>query len=104
MKITSIKIIPVYGDEKLKAYVNIVIDSCFAVHDLKIIQKDEKMFVAMPSRKSKKQNIFRDIAHPLDSETREMIEKMVLEEYTKVVNSHLESINTISSLEKITKV
>ena len=90
MNITSIKVTPVHNDLKLKAYVSIVIDSCFAVHDLKIIQKDDKIFVAMPNKRSRKKNIFRDIAHPIDAQTRKQLEDLVFDEYEKMMESSAE--------------
>lgn len=90
MKITSVRIIPVENDHKLKAYVSIIIDSCFAIHDLKIIQKDNKMFVAMPSKKIKKQDLFKDIAHPLDSATRNELESIIFNEYKQMTESQNE--------------
>ena len=66
---------------------SIVIDSCFAIHGLKIIQKeDNKIFVAMPNKLSKEQKFFRDICHPLDAITRQRIEKIIFSTYHKVMN------------------
>ena len=81
MEITSVKITIVPNDERLKAYVSIVLDDCFVVHDLKVIHTNDKLFVAMPSKKHKSKNMFRDIAHPLDKDTRLMIEKTVFKAY-----------------------
>ena len=68
MEITSVKITIVPDEDRLKAYASVIFDECFVVHDLKIINTENKIFVAMPSRRYK--NVFRDIAHPLDKETR----------------------------------
>ena len=81
MKITSVKITIVPNEARLKAYASITFDDCFVVHDLKVIRTDDKLFVAMPSKRHKNKNIFRDIAHPLDKETRSMIEKAIFTEY-----------------------
>ena len=84
MKITEVRITIVPNEERLKAYASIVFDNCFIVNDLKIIRTDNKLFIAMPSKKYK--NIFRDIAHPLDQKTRSMIQKAVFETYKKKLN------------------
>lgn len=82
MNITQVKVFPV-NEEKLKAYVSIVIDGCFLVSDLKIIQGPNGLFISMPSKR-KKNGEFKDVAHPLNRETREMLEKHVLAEYERV--------------------
>lgn len=85
MTITQVKVFPV-NEEKLKAYVSIVFDACFLVSDLKIIQGPNSLFISMPSKR-KKNGEFKDVAHPLNRETREMIEKHVLAEYERVKTS-----------------
>lgn len=80
MRLTEVKVFPVSDDEKLKAYATIVFDDCFVVRDLKIIHGNSGLFVAMPSKK-KKDGTYRDTAHPLNNETRRMIEDAVLGEY-----------------------
>lgn len=79
MEITEVKVFPV-NEEKLKAYVTIVLDRCFVVRDLKIINGSTGLFVAMPSKK-RADGSYKDIAHPLDKDTRVMMEKIVLEAY-----------------------
>ena len=79
MEITEIKIYPINQDQ-LKAYVTITLDNCFVIRDLKIIQGDKRLFVAMPNKKDKK-GIFRDIVHPINADTRNMIEQAVLSRY-----------------------
>ena len=79
MEITSVKIYPV-SEKKVKAYASIVFDECFIVRDLKVIDGDTKLFVAMPSKKMK-DGSYRDTAHPLNSAMREMIESRVLEAF-----------------------
>ena len=79
MDVTEIRVYPV-DDEKLKAFVTITLDSCFVVRDLKVIKGISGLFVAMPSRKMK-DGSFKDMAHPLNNETRKMIEDKVLDEY-----------------------
>jgi len=79
MDITSIKVFPV-AEERLKAFATIVFDNCFVVRDLKIIQGNKGLFVAMPSKRCK-DGTFKDMAHPLNSETRTLIEECVIREY-----------------------
>ncbi len=79
MEITEVKVFPV-DEEKLKAYVTIVIDQCFVVRDLKIINGTAGLFVAMPSKR-RKDGSFKDIAHPLNQSTRTTLEKKILDAY-----------------------
>jgi stage V sporulation protein G len=81
MEITEVKVFPIQ-EEKLKAFVSIVFDQCFMVNDIKIIQGKDGLFISMPSRK-KKNGEFKDVAHPLNNETRRMIEDRVLAEYAR---------------------
>ena len=89
MEITEVRVFPV-SEDKLKAYVTITFDDCFVVRDLKVIHGNNGLFVAMPSKK-RKDGTFRDTAHPLNNQTREMIESRVLSEYEKEVSrlSHM---------------
>jgi stage V sporulation protein G len=82
MEITEVRVFPVANEERLKAYATITIDSAFLIRDLRVINGNTGLFVAMPSRKMK-DGTFKDIAHPLNSETRQMIEKRVLAEYER---------------------
>ena len=84
MDITDVKIFPV-DEEKLKAYVTITLDACFVVRDLKVIQGSAGLFVAMPAKK-RKDGTYKDIAHPLNAEMREKMERIVLAEYAKTAN------------------
>jgi len=79
MEITDVRVFPV-DEEKLKAFVSIIIDDCFVVSDIKIISGASGLFISMPSKK-RKNGTFRDIAHPLNSETRRAIEEKVLARY-----------------------
>lgn len=83
MEISEVKVFPIH-EEKLKAFVSIVFDQCFMVNDIKIIQGRDGLFISMPSRK-KKNGEFKDVAHPLNNETRRMIEDRVLGEYERVL-------------------
>lgn len=85
MTITEVKIFPT-SEDRLKAYVTITLEGCFVVRDLKIIQGPGGLFVAMPSKK-RKDGQFRDIAHPLNKETREMIEDQVFLAYENELKS-----------------
>jgi stage V sporulation protein G len=83
MDVTEVRIFPVQ-EERLRAYVTITFDHCFVVRDLKVINGNNGLFVAMPSKK-RKDGTYRDTAHPLDNKTREMIESKVLSEYDKEI-------------------
>ncbi len=83
MEITEVKVFPIQ-EEKLRAFVSIVIDRCFMVNDIKVIQGRDGLFISMPSRR-KKNGDFKDIAHPLNNETRRMIEERILTEYEGAV-------------------
>lgn len=76
MQVTDVKVFPV-NEDRLKAYATITFDDCFVVRDLKIIQGHAGLFVAMPSKR-RKDGTFKDTAHPLNNETRELIETRVL--------------------------
>lgn len=86
MNITEVKVVPVDHEDRLKAYVTIVIDACFVVRDLKIISGEDGLFVAMPSKK-RKDGSYRDIAHPLNQETREILEERVLKAYLDFIKN-----------------
>ncbi len=85
MEITEVKVYPVRKrDDKLKAFVTIVLDNCFVIRDLKVIHGNSGLFVAMPCKK-KADGAYADIAHPLNSETRQAMEDIVLRAYEKAV-------------------
>ena len=83
MEITEIKVFPV-NEEKLKAYITIVLDDCFVVRDLKVISGITGLFVAMPSKR-RKDGAFKDIAHPLNQSTRMVMESRILDAYLSEV-------------------
>jgi len=83
MDITDIAVVPV-DENKLRAYVNITIDNCFMIRGLKIIKGKEGLFVAMPNKQGKN-GAFRDVAHPLNADTRKMLEDKILAKYEEVV-------------------
>ena len=82
MDITDVKVFTV-DEDKLRAYVTITLDGCFVVRDLKVINGTTGLFVAMPAKK-RKDGTYKDIAHPLNAEMRDKMEKIVLAEYEKV--------------------
>jgi stage V sporulation protein G len=81
MEITEVRVFPV-NEEKLKAYVTITLDGCFVVRDLKVISGSTGLFVAMPAKR-RKDGTFKDVAHPLNAETREWMERVILAEYDR---------------------
>ena len=84
MEITEIKIFAV-DEKRVKAYSSVVFDECFIVRDLKVIQGDNKLFVAMPSKRMK-DGSYRDTVHPLNNDMRRKVETSVLEAYDKELN------------------
>ncbi len=85
MEITDVRVRRITREGKMKAIVSITLDNEFVIHDIKVIQGDKGLFIAMPSRKSA-DGEFRDIAHPINSETRERIQSTILERYEVVSN------------------
>ena len=83
MEITEVRVFPV-NEEKLRAYVTITFDHCFVIRGLKIIQGATGLFVSMPSKK-RKDGTYRDIAHPINNETRRMMEGKIIAEYQRAV-------------------
>ncbi|MDE7326468.1 MAG: septation regulator SpoVG [Lachnospiraceae bacterium] len=80
MQITDVRVRKVTKEGKMKAVVSITFDDEFVVHDIKVIEGEKGMFIAMPSRRSV-DNEYRDIAHPINPETRERIQKLILQKY-----------------------
>lgn len=80
MQITDVRIRKVAKEGKMKAVVSITIDNEFVVHDIKVIEGEKGLFIAMPSRKAADSE-YRDIAHPINSDTRNMIQTLILEQY-----------------------
>ena len=83
MKITDVRVRKVEGETRLKGVASITIDEAFAVHELRIIEGNEGLFVAMPSRKAA-DGTFRDIAHPINVEARKMVEEVVLDAFNNL--------------------
>lgn len=84
MQITDVRIRRVEKEGKMKAVVSITIDEEFVVHDIKIIEGEKGLFIAMPSRKAA-DGEYRDIAHPINSGTRERIQKLIFEKYEETL-------------------
>lgn len=92
MKITEVKVYPSTEDGRLKAYASIVLDDCFIIRDLKIIEGHKGLFVSMPSRR-RKDGTYKDIVHPLNAQTRKMLEDSIIIEYNKIHESEDVSYN-----------
>ncbi len=83
MDVTEVRVFPV-DEDKLRAYVTVTFDHCFVVRDLKLIRGNTGLFVSMPSKR-RKDGTYKDIAHPLNNETRRMIEEKIIAEYEKML-------------------
>lgn len=84
MKITDVRVRKIAKEGKMKAIVSITIDDEFVVHDIKVIEGEKGLFIAMPSKKAT-DGEYRDIAHPINSATRENIQKIILDNYEKAL-------------------
>ena len=84
MQITDVRIRKIAKEGKMKAIVSITLDGEFVVHDIKVIEGEKGLFIAMPSRRAG-DGEYRDIAHPINSETREMIQNIIMEKYETVL-------------------
>ncbi len=84
MRITDIRIRKLEGGNKMKAIVSITIDDEFVLHDIKIVDGEKGLFIAMPSKKTS-DGEYRDIAHPIKTETRNRIQQMILERYAQEI-------------------
>ena len=82
MNITDVRVRKIAKEGKMKAVVSITLDNVFVVHDIKVIEGEKGMFIAMPSKKAS-DGEYRDIAHPINSETRVHMQKVILEAYEK---------------------
>ncbi len=85
MQITDIKVRKINAEGRMKAVVSVTFDDCFVVHDIKVIEGQEKLFIAMPSRKTP-DGEFKDIAHPINAEMREQLQEMILAKYEESLN------------------
>ena len=91
MRITDVRVRKVAKEGKMKAVVSIKLDDEFVVHDIKVIEGEKGLFIAMPSRKAS-DGEYRDIAHPINSETRERIQTIILEQYEKAAAETVEAV------------
>ena len=90
MRITDVRVRKVEKEGKMNAVVSITIEDEFVVHDIKVIEGVKGLFIAMPSRRAA-DGEFRDIAHPINSETRDHIQNIILEEYQKQMTAEEET-------------
>ena len=84
MKITDVRVRKIEKEGKMKAIVSITIDNEFVVHDIKVIEGEKGLFIAMPSKKAT-DGEYRDIAHPINSGTRDSIQRVILEQYERAL-------------------
>jgi len=91
MNITDVRVRKVTKEGKMKAVVSITIDDEFVIHDIKVIEGEKGLFIAMPSRKAT-DGEYRDIAHPINSGTRENIQKLILEKYEEAAKAEEETL------------
>ena len=84
MQITDVRVRRITKDGKMKAIVSITLDDEFVVHDIKVIEGDKGLFIAMPSKRAS-DGEYRDIAHPINSSTRESIQRIILDNYEKAL-------------------
>ena len=84
MQITDVRVRKVAKEGKMKAIVSMTLDNEFVVHDIKVIEGEKGLFIAMPSRRSA-DGEYRDIAHPINSDTRDRIQTIILEKYQNVL-------------------
>jgi len=84
MEITDVKIRKIISEGRLRAVVSVTLDDMLAVHDIKVVQGGERMFVAMPSRKDEN-GAFRDIVHPISASARNLFEQRILEVYEQQI-------------------
>ena len=92
MTITDVRIRKITTEGKMKAIVSVTFDEEFVVHDIKIIEGQSGLFIAMPSRKTP-DGEFKDIAHPINTETREKIQNSILEAYNAALQEELVTVN-----------
>lgn len=90
MEISDIKIRKLNNDGKMRAVVSVTFDNQFVVHDIKVIQAQDKMFIAMPSRKSADGD-FMDVAHPITADIRQKLNDAVISEFEKAYSQHDEA-------------
>lgn len=85
MQVTDVRVRKIEKEGKMRAIVSITLDNEFVIHDIKVIEGEKGLFIAMPSRKAA-DGEYRDIAHPINSATRERIQNIILERYEEALN------------------
>ncbi len=103
MQITDVRVRKIAKEGKMKAVVSITLDEEFVVHDIKVIEGDKGLFIAMPSRRAG-DGEYRDIAHPINSETRERLQRIILEQYEKVSAEAEADVNTVAEEKTETEI
>ncbi len=88
MTITDIKVRKINAEGRMKAVVSVTFDDAFVVHDIKVIEGQEKLFIAMPSRKTP-DGEFKDIAHPINAEMRELLQETILSKYEESLSEYV---------------
>lgn len=91
MQITDVRVRKITKGGKMKAVVSITLDDVFVVHDIKVIEGDKGLFIAMPSKKAT-DGEYRDIAHPINSDTRDRIQRLILERYESALEDPAEDL------------
>lgn len=99
MEITDVRVRKISKEGKMKAIVSVTFDNEFVIHDIKVIEGDKGSFIAMPSRKTQ-DGEFRDIAHPINSATRERIQKTILEKYEMILVADETSADEVAVFEE----
>ena len=97
MNITDVRVRKVSKEGKMKAVVSITLDDEFVVHDIKVIEGEKGFFIAMPSRKAA-DGEYRDIAHPINSSTRDRIQQMILDKFQEVIREEEKEASEEASL------
>ena len=96
MQITDIRIRKINLDSKMKAVVSVTFDNALVIHDIKVIEGTDKLFIAMPSRKTP-DGEFKDIAHPINMDMRDALEKNILQKYQSALIAEEEETDTLKS-------
>lgn len=90
MQITDVRVRKIASQNRMKAIASVTFDDVFVVHDIKVIESDKGLFIAMPSRKTPNGE-FKDIAHPINTETREAIQSAIITKYNETDDAEVES-------------
>ncbi|SFK88016.1 stage V sporulation protein G [Lachnospiraceae bacterium KH1T2] len=100
MEITDVRVRKLTNTGKMRALVSVTLDDAFVVHDIKVIEGEKGLFIAMPSRKAS-DGIFRDIAHPINTETRNIMQKLILDSYIKSLDEPDDVVTSSKEAEKV---